>query len=115
LLPTPLPSSSSCGFNYVKCGETIEGNNAVAANTQGNPTGDVNFLFAAFETYRIVVRHCCPPSVKLLYYTCIGSSVHKSFAFVCFVPATCSLVRRFVYTYHPCKYTAIELNSYQNG
>jgi hypothetical protein len=36
----------------------VTGNNAVAAHSQGNPTGDVNFLFVAFHAYRIVVNTC---------------------------------------------------------
>lgn len=36
----------------------MSGNNAHAANYQGNPTGDVNFLFLSFTTNRIVVNTC---------------------------------------------------------
>jgi hypothetical protein len=36
----------------------VTGNNAGTANYQGNPTGDVNFLFLAFTTHRIVINTC---------------------------------------------------------
>ena len=50
----------NCRGRYLSCGETAAANNHVWVQSQGNPTGDVNFLFLAFQTHRIVVDTCGP-------------------------------------------------------
>ena len=58
LIPTSLPTEAGCHYTVLPCGATVLGHNAQVGSFVGNPSGDVNYVFAAFKGYVITATTC---------------------------------------------------------